>query len=397
VARVKVAAVHEWLETYGGSEQVLEQVLALFPQADLFTLVDFLPISRRRFLEGHRVTTSFIQKLPFARRRFRRYLPLMPFAIEQFDMSGYDLIISSSHAVAKGVISGPYQTHVSYVHTPMRYAWDLEGDYLGRGWRSLPARLLMHYLRIWDTRTTSGIDCLVANSAFIRQRIRKIYHRNAELIYPPVALEKFGVTIAKEDFYLVLSRLVPYKRVELAVDAFARMPQRRLLVIGDGPERKRLQTRATPNVEFLGRVSDEARRHYLERSKALVYAGLEDFGIALVEAQACGTPVIAYGRGGAAEIVKHGRTGILYMVQSAEAMVAAVEQFERGAPLDPFEIRQNAARFSVARFRSEFLAVIDRATGTRTDRPVPETADINYHSPIDGTSINGAAVCQSQS
>jgi glycosyltransferase involved in cell wall biosynthesis len=391
-ARVRVAVVHEWLDAYAGSEQVLEQILALFPGADVFALVDFLPAAQRGFLCGHRVTTSFIQKLPFARKRFRGYLPLMPFAVEQFDLSSYDLIISNSHAVAKGVVTRPHQPHVSYVHTPMRYAWDLEGDYLGRDWRSIPARLLMHYLRLWDTRTANGVDWFIANSAFIKRRILKTYRRRAEVIYPPVALEKFSVATGKEDFYVILSRLVPYKRVATAIDAFAQMPQRRLLVIGDGPERERLKARATPNVELLGRVPDEARRHYLQQSKAFVYAGEEDFGIALVEAQACGTPVIAFGRGGAAEIVKHGLTGILFNEQTAEAMVAAVEQFERLGPLDPFEIGKNAARFSVQRFRSEFRGVVERALGGRVEsaESLPQSANGHHRGPVTEISINGA-------
>ena len=189
---VRVAAIHEWLDTYAGSERVLEEILALYPEADLFVLVDFLPPKQRGFLDGRRVTTSFIQNLPFARKYFRWYLPLMPFAVEQFDLSGYDLIISSSHAVAKGAISRPHQPHISYVHSPMRYAWDLQNDYLGGSLlRSLPPRMLMHYLRMWDTRTANGVDHFVANSSFIAHRILKTYRRNAEVIYPPVDIEQF--------------------------------------------------------------------------------------------------------------------------------------------------------------------------------------------------------------
>jgi glycosyltransferase involved in cell wall biosynthesis len=359
---MRVAAVHEWLDTYAGSERVLEEILALYPQADVFALVDFLPANQRDFLRGRRVTTSFIQHLPFARKRFRWYLPLMPFAVEQFDLSDYDLIISSSHAVAKGVIGRPHQPHVSYVHSPMRYAWDLQRDYLaGDKWRSLPPRLLMHYLRLWDTRTANGVDYFVANSGFIAQRILKAYRRFADVIHPPVDTHQFSVVANKEDFYVSLSRLVPYKRVDLVIDAFARMPQRRLIVIGDGPEFAALNSRASANVRFVGRVSHESKRYYLEHAKALVFAGEEDFGIALVEAQACGTPVITFGRGGAAEIVIPGETGLLFGEQTPEALVAEIDRFERMRSFDPLLIGKSASRFGVARFRREFRALIDRA------------------------------------
>jgi len=340
---------------------VLQEILALYPQADVFALVDFLPANQRGFLDGRRITTSSIQRLPFARRRFRWYLPLMPFAVEQFDLSAYDLIISSSHAVAKGVISRPHQPHISYVHSPMRYAWDLERDYLGPAkWRSLPARLLMHYLRMWDTRTANGVDHFVANSAFIAQRIRKVYRRAAEVIHPPVDVDRFSVVADKEDFYVTLSRLVPYKRVDLLLDAFARTPQRRLIIVGDGPQFTTLKARAPANVSLLGRVSDDTRRNYLEHAKAFVFAGEEDFGIALVEAQACGTPVIALARGGAIEIVIPGETGLLFDEQTPESLIAALDCFERMPKLEPLLIGKNARRFEAARFRREFRALVNR-------------------------------------
>jgi glycosyltransferase involved in cell wall biosynthesis len=370
---MKVAVIHEWLDTYAGSERVLEEILALYPQADVFVMVDFIPAGQRAFLGGRRVTTSFIQNLPFARKRFRWYLPLMPFAVEQFDLSGYDLIISSSHAVAKGVIGRPHQPHISYVHSPMRYAWDLQGDYLAGGtWRSLVPRMLMHYLRMWDARTANGVDQFVANSGFIAQRILKTYRRTAEVIHPPVDIADFTVVADKEDFYVTLSRLVPYKRVDLLVDAFARMPQRRLVVVGNGPELAALKARAPANVTFAGRVSDDLKRQYLQRAKAFVYAGEEDFGIVLVEAQACGTPVIAFGRGGAAEIVVDGETGLLFDEQSPDALVAAVDLFEQMPTFEPLRIAINANRFGVARFRTEFRAIVDRAMRPQL-RIVPRT------------------------
>ena len=362
---MKIAVVHEWLDTYAGSERVLEEILTLYPQADVFVLVDYLSPNQRAFLNGRRITTSFIQHLPFARKHFRWYLPLMPFAIEQFDLSTYDLVISSSHAVAKGIIGRPHQPHISYVHSPMRYAWDLQNNYLvGGRWRSLPPRTLMHYLRMWDTRTANGVDHFVANSDFIAQRILKTYRRSAEVIHPPVDTHKLASVTDKEDFYVTLSRLVPYKRVDVVIDAFAGMPSRRLIVVGDGPDLPKLKARAPANVTFAGHVSQEAKVRYLQQAKAFVFAGEEDFGIALVEAQACGTPVITFGRGGAAEIIVSGETGLLFDEQTPEALVAAIDRFEQMRSFDAPQIRLNASRFGVARFRREFRALVDRVTQT---------------------------------
>jgi hypothetical protein len=362
---MKIAVIHEWLDTYAGSERVLEEILTLYPQADLFVLVDYLSANQRNFLEGRQIATSFIQHLPFARKHFRWYLPLMPFAIEQFDLSSYDLVISSSHAVAKGVIGRPHQPHISYVHSPMRYAWDLQNDYVvGNQWRSLPPRALMHYLRMWDTRTANGVDHFVANSDFIAQRILKTYRRSAEVIHPPVDTHKLSAVTDKEDFYVTLSRLVPYKRVDVVIDAFAQMPTRRLIVVGNGPNLAMLKARAPANVSFAGHVSQEAKVRYLQQAKAFVFAGEEDFGIALVEAQACGTPVITFGRGGAVEIVASGETGLLFDEQTPEAIVAAIEHFEQMRPFDAVQIRLNASRFGVARFRREFQALVDRVMQT---------------------------------
>ena len=362
---MKIAVVHEWLDTYAGSERVLEEILTLYPQADVFVLVDYLSPNQRAFLDGHRITTSFIQHLPFARKHFRWYLPLMPFAIEQFDLSSYDLVISSSHAVAKGIIGRPHQPHISYVHSPMRYAWDLQNNYLvGGRWRSLPPRALMHYLRMWDTRTANGVDHFVANSDFIAQRILKTYRRSAEVIHPPVDTHEFSSVTDKEDFYVTLSRLVPYKRVDVVIDAFARMPGRRLIVVGNGPDLAMLKGRAPANVTFAGHVSQEAKVRYLQQAKGFVFAGEEDFGIALVEAQACGTPVITFGRGGAVEIVVSGETGLLFDEQTPEALVAAIDRFEQMRSFDALHIRLNASRFGAARFRREFRALVDRVMQT---------------------------------
>jgi glycosyltransferase involved in cell wall biosynthesis len=380
----RVALVHDWLVTYAGSERVVEQILQLFPQADLYSVVDFFPESQRGVLGGKHATTSFIQHLPRARQSFRHYLPLMPLAIEQFDLSSYDLVISSSHAVAKGILTGPHQVHVSYVHSPIRYAWDLQHQYLceaglQRGLKSWIVRLLLHYMRIWDQRTAHGVDAFVANSAFVKRRIRKAYGTEATVVYPPVNVERFELSNRHEDFYLVASRMVPYKRIPLIVEAFAAMPSRRLVVIGDGADFARAKTRATPNVTLLGYQPDAVLVDYMQRARAFVMAAEEDFGISVVEAQACGTPVIALGRGGAREIVVDSPdpelgTGLFFGEQSVASIVDAVERFERQPPLAAEVCRRNAMRFTEERFRNEFLSVVERAVDASkefADTPPP--------------------------
>jgi glycosyltransferase involved in cell wall biosynthesis len=363
--RGRVAIVHEWLETYAGSERVLEQLLLCFPDADLFAVVDFLTDAERDFLHGHEVRTSFIQRLPFARRMFRNYLGLMPIAMQQLDLSGYDLVVSSNHAVAKGVLTGPDQTHVSYVHSPMRYAWDLQHQYLSHakmdnGLKGIYVRWLLARLRQWDVSSAHQVDHFIANSNYVARRIKKVYRREASVIYPPVDIDRFTVRSDKEDFYLLACRLVPYKRAEIVVESFARQPHRRLVVVGDGPESKhvRAAARSASNIEFTSAVSQLELIDLMQRARAFVFAAEEDFGITLVEAQACGTPVIAYGRGGAAEIViseADGHpTGVLFDRQEADAVTAALERFEMLEPeLSSHACRTNALRFSVARFRSE--------------------------------------------
>lgn len=299
---MRVAVVHDWLVTLAGAERVLGEILRLFPQADLFTVIDFLADSQRELLLGKTARTTFIQSLPFARSRYRWYLSLMPLAIEQLDLSGYDLVLSSSYAVAKGVLTGPDQVHISYVHSPMRYVWDLQQQYLrdstlGRGPLGWLTRWQLSRLRIWDQRTAHGVDAFAANSAYIARRIRKAYGREASIIHPPVDTERFTPGFDKEGYYVTVSRLVPYKRVDLIAEAFARMPQRRLLIVGDGPERAKIAAKAAPNVELLGEQPFEQMHEILRRARAFVFAAEEDFGIAPIEAQACGLPVIAFGRG----------------------------------------------------------------------------------------------------
>jgi glycosyltransferase involved in cell wall biosynthesis len=369
---MRVAIVHEWLDTYAGSERVLEQLLLCFPDADLFAVVDFMDESERGFLQGHPVRTTFIQRLPFARRLFRNYLGLMPIAIQQLDLSGYDLVISSHHAVAKGVLTGPDQMHVSYVHSPMRYAWDLQHQYLSqagmdRGLRGLYARWLFARLRLWDVSSAHQVDHFVANSSYVARRIKKAYRREATVIHPPVDVSRFKMQSEKDDFYLLACRFVPYKRAEIVVESFARQPGRRLTVVGSGPESKRVRAAAhgAPNIKFVGSVPQHELIDLMQRARAFVFAGEEDFGITLVEAQACGTPVIAYGRGGAAEIVVSEAagepTGVLFDRQEVDAVTAAVEQFEGlGSEITSRACRANALRFSQDRFRSELGGFFDR-------------------------------------
>ncbi|AMM14139.1 glycosyl transferase [Burkholderia sp. PAMC 28687] len=363
---MKVAIVHDWLVVSGGAEKVLEQMIACFPQADIFSLVDFL--EDRSIVHNKPVKTSFIQRLPYAEKKYRGYLPLMPLAIEQFDLSSYDLILSSSHAVAKGVLVGPDQTHVSYVHSPIRYAWDLQHQYLRearleRGPRSWVARMLLHYLRNWDARSANGVDRIIANSQFVARRIMKSYRRESAVIAPPVDVQAFEVGSEKGDFYLTASRMVPYKRIDMIVEAFASMPDRKLVVIGDGPQMDLVRAKATPNVSVLGYQTFDVLKDHMQRAKAFVYAAEEDFGIAIVEAQACGTPVIAFGKGGALESVvplgMPGATGIHFPQQTAASLCDAVERFEDSPhAFSAQACRKNAERFSAADFRRKFIVEV---------------------------------------
>lgn len=361
----RIAVVHDWLVTHAGAEKVLGEILAVFPSADVFSLVDFVPQAQRSFLAGKSVRSSFIQHLPWARSKYRSYLPLMPLAVEQLDVSAYDLVISSSHAVAKGVLTSPDQLHICYCHTPIRYAWDLQHQYLKeagleRGIKAWVARWLLYKIRLWDVRTANGVDNFVANSNFIRRRIHKVYRREAQVIYPPVDVERFALQETKQDFYFTASRMVPYKKMPMIVEAFARMPDRRLVVIGDGPDMAQCRALAGPNVQIMGYQSDEVLREHMQRAKAFVFAAEEDFGITPIEAQACGTPVIAFGKGGALETVRGltaaKPTGLFFDEQTPESLMEAVIQFEQtGATrIQAQACRENAERFSSQRFRQEF-------------------------------------------
>ena len=368
---MKIAIVVDWLVTYAGAERVLEQILACYPDADLFALVDAVPEGKRQFINNKKVTTSFIQRLPFASTKYRSYLPLMPLAIEQLDVSAYDLVISSSHAVAKGVLTGPDQPHICYCHSPIRYAWDMQHQYLHEanlehGLKSWLARWILSKIRIWDARTPNGVDHFIANSEFIKRRIRKIYRRESAVIYPPVDTASFTCQPKKDDFYFTASRMVPYKKISLIVEAFSKMPDKRLIVIGDGPEYERIKAKAGNNVTLLGYQAFDVLRDHMQRARAFVFAAEEDFGIIPVEAQACGTPVIAFGKGGALETIcgldTQLPTGVFFPHQTPESVIAAVQEFEREEKrITPEACRKNAERFSIATFRQQFSDFVQKA------------------------------------
>ncbi len=353
---IRVAIVHDWLVTIAGAEKVLIELLRLFPDADLFSIVDLLDEKGRAKLFGKRAKSSFIQKLPF-KKHFRLYLPLFPKAVEGFDLKEYDLIISSSWAFAKGIRKYPHQKHICYCHTPIRYAWDLRDEYLLQ--TPLPMRpivgAVLAWIRLWDQKSAKRVDRFVANSTCVQERIRHIYHRESTLIHPPVDVHRFTPQ-KKEDYYLTLSRLVPYKKTALIVEAFNQMPHRKLKVIGTGPEYTKIKKMARSNVEVLGYLGDQEVAELMGRAKAFVYGANEDFGIVMAEALASGTPVIAYGRCGALDIVQRG--GILFDRQTPQAIQKAVERFER-MRFDNEELREFALQFQPSEFRRKFQKVVD--------------------------------------
>ncbi len=384
-AGVKVAIVHDFLYTYCGAERVLEQLINVFPQCDVLALFDFLPPDQREFLKGKSVRTSFVQRLPFARKNHRNYLPLVPLAIEQLDVSQYDLVISSSYLAAKGVITGPDQLHVSYCHSPVRYAWDLQHQYLddsnlGFGPKGIFVRAILHYLRNWDVRSSLGVDHFIANSQFVARRIRKVYRRRAKVIHPPVDTAAFALSEKpREDFYLVAGRMVPYKKTEMIVSAFRSMPDRKLVVIGEGPEMSKVREVAGDNVTLLGFQDAEVLIDTMQRAKALIFAAEEDFGIVPVEALACGTPVIAYGRGGVTESVIEGEHGVFFEEQTPESLVEAIGRFEAQLEFGKFQpavLRQRSQAFSIDEFRAQIIAAVSDWKSQRwKNSEQPETAD----------------------
>lgn len=359
---MKSAIIHDWLVGVGGGEKCLDAIYELFP-SPIYTLVqDLQKIQSVRIAQAE-IITSFIQKLPRSSTAYRNYLPFFPLAIEQFDLGDYDLVLSLSHAVAKGVLTHSDQLHLCYCFTPMRYAWDLTHTYLRSlgPLRRLCAKWALHRLRSWDLLSSYRVDHFAAISDVVARRIHKIYGKKAEVIYPPVSTQNFSIAQHKEEFYLAVSRFVPYKRMDLIVEAFTQMRDKRLLVVGDGPEMGRVKSKASKNIEILGQVSDLQLRELFAKAKAFVFAAEEDFGIVLIEAQAAGTPVIALAKGGALETVIEGETGLFFPDQTVASIIVAVENFEkRQDRFDSQVIKCHAERFNEARFKREFQDFVSR-------------------------------------
>lgn len=355
---MRVALVHDWLVTMGGAERVLEEIAQLFPDAPIYTGI----VDRERLspvLQQRTIIPSFVQSFPRATRWYNRYLPLLMYAMEQFDLSSYDVVISSSSAVAKGVVTRAHTVHVSYIHSPMRYAWDLYHEYRSREATGLTKHLMgpvFHYMRLWDRLSSDRVDVMVANSSLVRRRIQKHYRRDAEVIFPPVAVDRFKVSTTPGSYYLVWSRLVAYKRFDLAIQA-ANALKIPLVVAGDGPERARLERLAGPTVRFVGRVHDDEIERLIDGAKALLFPGEEDFGIVPVEMQAAGRPVIAFSQGGVLDTVIPHETGYFFDEQRVESLVEAIQAAER-VDWDPLVIRQNAERFRSEIFRERFRGAV---------------------------------------
>ena len=368
---LKYALVHEWLtpKAKGGSELVVKEILQHI-DADLYALIDFESVNPESYLYQREIKTTFLQKFPKARDGVQKYLPILPLAIEQLDLNHYDVILSSSHAVAKGVLTNSHQLHICYCHTPMRYAWDLTFDYLkgdrkGQGVQGIIARYILHRLRQWDVISANRVDYFIANSQHTAKRIWRCYRRPAKVIYPPVDIEKFDFQPQKEDFYLTISRLVSYKQICLIVEAFNQL-KKPLIIIGEGSQLDEIRQLAKSHVQVLGWQPYNAVKKYITKAKAFVYAACEDFGIALVEAQACGTPVIAYGKGGALETVRDIRqypqdgTGLFFEVQQPKALIEAIEIFEKlKTKIDPENCRLQATKFSPTIFKKSYLEFIE--------------------------------------
>ncbi|MDD2266045.1 glycosyltransferase [Sulfuricurvum sp.] len=367
---LRVAVIHDWLTVMGGAEYTLKQVLEMYPQADIYTIVDILPKAERGWLDRHRIFTSPLQKIPFLAKHYRHMIWMMPFWIEQFDLEQYDLIISDSHAVAKGVIVHPHQKHLAYIYSPMRYAWDLSYEHdrigvLGRGFKRFFLRHWFYHFRLWDTASSLRPDVIVAISHFIRKRIRKSWGRDATVIYPPVDIEGTIFTAQKEDYYITVSRFVPYKRIDLIIEAFRMMPDKQLIVIGDGPMYHDLSKNLPDNVTLEGYLERNMMLKKLSLAKAFIFMPKEDFGIAPLEALASGTPVIAYRCGGAAETVRglnqENPTGVFVAHQNEESLRMAVALFESNQEkFVPERCREWAMNFSTSRFKEEFMKKVEK-------------------------------------
>ncbi len=373
--KMKKALIHDWYTQYSGAERCIESFTNIWDDFDHFTLVDTLTDEQRgKVLKGKKTNTSFIEKLPFGKKKYRSYLPLFPLAIEQFDLNEYDLIISSSSAISKGVLTRPDQLHISYVYSPIRYAWDLYFQYLkesglNKGIKGFIAKYFLHKLRIWDVSTANRPDHYIAISHYIAARIKKIYNKESIVIYPPVDTKSFTISDKKEDYYVTCSRMVPYKKINLIVEAFSKT-NKKLIVIGDGPDFKKIKKLATSNIDLMGHIEKTAMIEILRKARAFVFAAEEDFGIAPIEAQACGVPVIAFAKGGVLETIKgcfitdnlvEDNTGVFFKEQTIGSLLGAIEFFERHEQVfDKHIIRKQAEVFSKERFEKEFKKTIEQ-------------------------------------
>jgi glycosyltransferase involved in cell wall biosynthesis len=359
---MRVALVHDYLNQYGGAERVLEAFCQIFPKAPIYTLLYDKKRTGLAF-EGCRIYTSFLQKVPLVKSHHRPFLMLMPLAIEQFDLSQYDLVISDSASYAKGVVTSPKTLHICYCHTPIRYAWDDSHKYIEEFGYPGPIKKIipffMNYIRLWDEQAAQRVDRFIANSHFVAKRIKKYYHRDSTVIHPPVKTNLFHIANRPENYFLMVGRFLPYKRFDLAIEAFNQLGLP-LKIIGNGPERKRLQKKAKSNIEFVGLVSDEKLRDYYARCRAFIFPQEEDFGIAAVEAMASGRPVIAYQGGGALEIVQPGVTGLFFQEQTSEHLIEVVRKFNPN-DFDPKVIREKAGEFDQERFKARIKGFIDES------------------------------------
>lgn len=360
---MKKALVHDWYYTNGGAEKVIHSINNIWDDLEHFALVDFLNEEDRAFiLGGKKVGTTFIQNLPTAQSNHRKFLQLFPLAIEQLDLSDYDLVLSSSASVAKGVLTGQNQLHICYCHSPMRYAWDLYHQYLNdakfKGLKSWYAKRVLNKIRIWDVINTNRVDHLIANSNYISKRIQKVYRRKSHVIYPPVDVEKFGLETNKENYYITASRLVPYKKIDIIVEAFSKLPNEKLLVIGNGPEMNTIKQKATKNIEILGHISNKEMIQYMQKAKGFIFAAEEDFGIVPVEAQACGTPVLAFGKGGALETIQENVSGSFFYEQTPSGVIDGLKEFNK-LSFDYNKVRENSIKFSKERFEVEYENLVN--------------------------------------
>lgn len=356
---MKIAIVHDWLVTDAGAEKVLRAIIDLYPDADMFSIVDFLSSNdRETVLNGKFVKTSFIQKLPYARKYFRNYLALFPYAVESFNFTSYDLIISSSWAFAKGIKKHQNQIHICYCYTPIRYAWDLYDEYTSnlKQPKKFIVKQILRYIQKWDIKTLDSVDYFIADSKFVQERISRIYNRSSHLIYPPVDVNSFKLCEKKENFYLTASRLVSYKKTKLIVEAFNTIPQKKLVVIGDGKEYENIKKIAKENITILGYQDKEIMIDYMQRACAFIYGAVEDFGIVPIEAMSCGTPVIALNQGGTKETVIDGKTGIHFDTQEIQSIISAVKRFE-SLDFDAKLISKHAKKYT--NFKSEFKIFVD--------------------------------------